>query len=284
MWCKKMRHSIVRTMNVLLVLAMILPMVSCGSLDQSLSKITTVSSESTQAPVPGSSSDKSVPVSDNESDLSELVRSYMDTLISGDVDAVCKKFGCQRSEILFASSKVDEVVFPILYQNATYSVGGVITSDHSDYSVDVTLMFPDIADCFDQVLQDTDFMVEASKDWVLALKAHENVQEEKDEMVYLAFAEALVRIKDGTYQRKTMYTELFRFHANPGEYICEGYPNFVSLLGKSNYMRRFAFVDIREEYDLLSLYTPLFVKSGTITSEEADTILQEKFAEIANFG
>jgi hypothetical protein len=49
-------------------------------------------------------------------------------------------------------------------------------------------------------------------------------------------------------------------------------------------MRRFAFVDIREEYDLLSLYTPLFVKSGTITSEEADTILQEKFAEIANFG
>ncbi|MBO4495530.1 MAG: hypothetical protein J5752_06715 [Clostridiales bacterium] len=271
------RRLTIRAGLVVCLLATAMASVSCGSLDQSLTRITTTTQSSSESETRVTSESQ---VTRNDSEVASQVTPYLDTLISGDPAKVSDLLVCKPSDVIYPSATFDNEAFSILYKNATYSVGGVVTSDYVDYSVDVTLYFPDIADCFDQVLTDGNFMQDLAKDWVLALKDHTDVDQAKQNMVLGAFEEALRRIEEGTYTEKKVYTGIFKFHANPDSYVCEKYPDFFNLLGISNYIQKYAYVHPRKELDLLSDYTKQYVTSGDITQEEAQLVLTEKMAEI----
>jgi len=267
-----------RSLLSALILSMAVISTSCGSLDQSLSRITTVTSSET-SDVPSETTKSST--EDSYAALEDITRSYMDTLVSGDLASVCEKYGYKQNEVLQPASDLDDLVFSILFQSSTYNVVSVITSDHSNYSVNVDLSFPDLASCFDTVLADREFMMKASRDWVFALKNKEDGETQKEKMLDYAFKEALGRVRVGEFTDKKVYSGFFKFHKNPDEYICEGFPEFVRILGTGDYIIRFAYVDILEEYDILNRCVKYFVSNGEITEEEANTILSEKLDKIS---
>ncbi len=269
------------TLSVMIVTALLFA-VSCGSLDKSLSRVssTTTSAEPT---LEESSSEQteSQRITAND-ELTEIVTGYMETLVSGDVEEVCKTFGLERAQVLYPTYDEDNQVFSTFFQNSSYFVRGAMTSDHSNYSVYVEFSYPDLSGCFDQVLSDPAFISETAWAWIQALKNHEGENEAKAQLVKTAFLEAIRRIQDGEYIGKIKVSEAFTFHANPDEWLKTEDPDFIFLLGGDYYINRFAYMSLRQEYMHSDEYVQWFIVSGDLTVEEATAIVSEKAEQLAN--
>ena len=95
-----------------------------------------------------------------------------------------------------------------------------------------------------------------------------------------AFQEALSRIENGIYTEVYVQSGEFGFHKNPDAYILEKIPDFVTFFGNDACMSNLRYIDLNQEYDLLSTYLAGMVESGEVTREVAESILNEKKKEI----
>ena len=253
-------------------------LVSCSDWDQDLTKATSDSSES-------ESYDTDVTVESDTStsqqhELVTRVNEFMETLVSGDPDAVSQIFGLNRIEVLFPSREDAEDTYAVLSQHASYVVGSVFAISDLNFSVDVAYGLPDIRSCFFDVLGDTTFMEETSREWVDAMIRHTEISSARDKMIDTAFQEALRRIREGEYSGKYMLNGSFQFHKNPDKYVLEKTPDFVTFFGFKDRLAYLRYVDPAQEYDLLVDYLAVLVEKEEVAKEVADTILLEKKEEI----
>jgi len=237
----------------------------------------------------------SASVTDDESDLSEppitestqqvhevlsLVSDYMEAVVSGDPNAVCEKMNLRKIEVLFPSSEDAESVYSVLTRHATYQLGVLIKQSESGYRLDVTYSMPDVRGCFYEVLRDREFMEPFVHEWINALAQPSDGTEAWQKLADAAFQEALSRIENGIYTEVYVQSGEFGFHKNPDAYILEKIPDFVTFFGNDACMSNLRFIDLNQEYDLLSTYLAGMVESGEVTREVAESILNEKKKEI----
>jgi hypothetical protein len=279
----KMRAcSLCRTTLSVMIVTALLFAVSCGSLDKSLSRISSATTTMEPTLEESSSIDPETQRLTANDELTEIVNGYMETLVSGDVEEVCKTFGLERDQVLYPTYDEDKDVFSAFFQNSTYTVRGAMTSDHSNYAVYVDFSYPDLSGCFDQVLSDPAFISETAWAWIQALKNHEGESEAKAQLVRTAFLEAVRRIQDGEFIGKIKVSDSFAFHANPDKWLKTEDPDFIFLLGGDYYINRFAYLSLRQEYMHSDEYVQWFIASGELTVEEATAIVSEKAEQVAN--
>ncbi len=251
-------------------------LVSCSDWDQDLTKATSDSSETDDADLTSESEESTY----QQHELVTLVNEYMQTLITGDPDAVCQKFGLNRIEVLYPSREDVDEIYSILSRNANFYIGGVLSTRESSFSVDTVYCLPDIRSCYFEVLADTTFMETASREWIDAMLQHTEVDAAREKMIDAAFREALRRINDGEYKEYYSQSGSFKFHKNPDRYVLEQEPEFVTFFGYQERIAHLRYVDSIEEYNFLVTYLAVLVEKGEVEKTVADTILLEKKEEM----
>lgn len=250
---------------------------ACSDWDQDLTTTTSVTAEDSV------SSDVSISeTQEQRHELTVLVSDYMEAVLSGDPDAVCDKMNLRRIEVLFPSREDAENIYSVLTRHASYQLGSLVQLNETTYRLDVTYRMPDIRSCFYEVLRDRVFMEPLLREWINALSQQGDGIEARQKMVDSAFKEALSRIDNGIYTEVYTQSGEFGFHKNPDAYILEKIPDFVTFFGNDACMSNLQYVDLNEEYDLLSTHLASLVEKEEITREVAESILNEKKKEIEN--
>ena len=216
--------------------------------------------------------------------LMSLADQYMDVLRRGDAVEVAEHFRLTTRDILSPVFECYEEVFRVLFTDVDYSYGALFTTDYTDYSLEVTCKIPDIKSCVSLVLEDTEFMDEVTKEWVIAIATDYSSQDatnKYNDMVNNILEEALRRIKEGEFDGKELVTGSFQFHDNGNEnWICSRTPEFVKICTKDNYMWKLIYIDPTGEYKLIECVGGALVTEGTIKQKDLDNCLELKMKEI----
>ena len=214
----------------------------------------------------------------------KMADEYMDVLRSGDVKATSEIFGYLRNEILPAKYDCDEQVFSTVFKDVSYFYGPLITADHSNYDLEVTMKIPDIRSCEDLILEDEAFLNEAAKEWVQLLC--DDYSSEEAQTAFLKFIndfilEAGRRISEGEYTETLLVSGTFRFHDNgEGNWLITKTPEFVRYCTQDYFMNRISYIDDITLYYIIQNSGKALVEEGTITQEQLDNVLLTKKNEI----
>ena len=214
----------------------------------------------------------------------KMADDYIEVLRSGEVKPAADKFGYRRSEILTPTYACDEQVFSTVFKEISYSYGSMITSDNSNYDLNISVKIPDVRACVDTVLEDKEFMSEVAKEWVKLLcedysseEAAEGYQKFKNDVIL----EALRRISDEEFTETVEVVGTFRFHDNgEGNWLVTKTPEFVRYCALDHFMFRIGYIDDISLYYMIQNSGKALIEEGTISQEQLDNVLLTKKNEI----
>lgn len=267
---------------LLVVVSMFMSSCSLGSMPSRTSSDSAFSEE-TSDPSDQESSETS---EEEGTDLKALAEDYMQVLKQGDPTQVCSTFNLSLSEVLPATYPCDKELFKTLFTNMSYSYGSLVTLDHVNYDIAVDCTLPDVRGCVEEIQKDQLFMVDACKPWIFAMC--EQYDSEEVAVAYAAMkndilVEALRRINEGEYTQTLMFSSCFTFHDNgDGEWLCKKIPDFVTVCGTDNYMRRVAMISMMTEYTIIEENGATLAILNMITVEKYKELLELKENEIIN--
>ena len=266
----------------MIVVSMFMSSCSLGSLPSKTTSDSALSEETSEPSVTESeegSEEESV-----ETVLKGMADEYMQVLSEGKPYKVSSTFRKDLTDILPATYPCDKELFRTLFTNMSYNYGSLVTFDHADYVLDVNCTLPDIRGCFDEILDEPEFMIEVCQPWILAMSEQYDSQEVSDAyaaMKNTILEDALRRINEGEYTGTLSFANSFTFHDNgDGKWLCKATPEFAEICAKDNYMRKVSLISAMTEYSLILEHGATMAENGSITEEKYEEVLELKKNEI----
>lgn len=233
---------------------------------------------------PNESTAETTEESGKSKEFKDISEEYMKVLQTGDPTSVMEKFRISSGDFLAPIFACYVEIFTTLFTNMDYNFGALSSKGYTECDLDVTCRIPNVKACVDLVLADEDFMLEVSREWVLAQVNGYNSQTAIDayaNMVNNILLEALRRINEGEFTEKTIYSGYFSFHDNgDGDWVCVATPDFVKVCNKDDYMWKLIYLDPVAEYSLVSSTGAVLVSEGTVNQKDLDECLSKKQKEI----